>query len=167
MLAQALEGVLQGEPAQPALTAAQGKANEALAERAAQAGPSPVRAVATPRQHLNRTGWSCAFRSPHTWPAHTWPHTRRSPGSSWPRMERSTYRSAGAPHPQACWAWLSSPAREPEAVRLLPVRRDVVTGEGWRERVGDETAAAWSALLAREDTTRETRWEQAPEGLAP
>ncbi|MCC7355684.1 MAG: extracellular solute-binding protein [Anaerolineae bacterium] len=76
--------------------------------------------------------------------------------------------SAQTEHRDACWAWLSFVSGEPEAVSLLPVRRDVAASEAWRKEVGAATAAAWHAILERGevssglslglDAGRETYW---------
>jgi multiple sugar transport system substrate-binding protein len=62
---------------------------------------------------------------------------------------RALYISANATHPDACWAWITFLSAQPQAVRLLPVRRDVAESDAWRERAGPEAAQAWSEILAR------------------
>jgi ABC-type glycerol-3-phosphate transport system substrate-binding protein len=62
---------------------------------------------------------------------------------------RALYISANATHPDACWAWITFLSAQPQAVRMLPVRRDVAESDAWRERAGPEAAQAWSEILAR------------------
>jgi ABC-type glycerol-3-phosphate transport system substrate-binding protein len=68
---------------------------------------------------------------------------------SFPATLRALYISANAADPDACWQWIAFLSAQPQAVRLLPVRRDVAASDAWRERVGQETAEAWMQILAR------------------
>ena len=59
------------------------------------------------------------------------------------------YISADTQVAQACWEWISFLSAQPQAVVLLPARRDVAQGEEWRRLVGEEVATAWDETVAR------------------
>lgn len=62
---------------------------------------------------------------------------------------RSFFISAQTDKRDACWRWLSFLVMQPEATTMLPASLAVVESDVWREGVGEETAAAWQAVLAR------------------
>ena len=76
--------------------------------------------------------------------------------------------SAQAPNPEACWAWIAFVSTQPEAVSLLPVRRDMIRDPTWRKRAGEDAAEAWLTILERGEalpsssltnaTSRATYW---------
>jgi len=76
--------------------------------------------------------------------------------------------SAQAPNPEACWAWIAFVSTQPEAVSLLPVRRDMIRDPTWRKRAGEDVAEAWLTILERGEalpsssltnaTSRATYW---------
>jgi len=67
---------------------------------------------------------------------------------------RALFISQETPYPEACWTWISYLSAQPEAIRDLPVRSDVVSEEAWRGKVGPETANAWQAIAERGDVLR-------------
>ena len=60
--------------------------------------------------------------------------------------------SAQAPNPEACWAWIAFVSAQPEAMPLLPVRRDTIQDATWRKRAGEDVAEAWLTILERGET---------------
>ncbi len=68
---------------------------------------------------------------------------------SFPATLRVLYISTAATDPDACWEWITFLSAQPQATRLLPVRRDAVASDAWGERAGREVAETWSASLAR------------------
>jgi len=68
---------------------------------------------------------------------------------SFPTTLRVLYISASAGDPDASWQWITFLSTRPQAVRLLPVRRDVAASDAWREHPGQETTDAWTEILAR------------------
>jgi hypothetical protein len=69
-------------------------------------------------------------------------------------LSRALFISRHTTHPEACWKWIAFLSEQPEAVRDLPVRRDVAEADAWREKVDSETADVWLAILARGDALR-------------
>jgi hypothetical protein len=69
--------------------------------------------------------------------------------------------SAQAERPEDCWEWMWYLSAQPEAIDLLPVRPDLARSDVWRQRVGDELADAWLAVLEREETMQPP-WQQSP-----
>jgi len=80
---------------------------------------------------------------------------------SFPTTLRALYISANAADPNASWQWIAFLSAQPQAVRLLPVRRDVAASDTWRERAGQETAEAWTEILARPQAPQ-PRWSTDP-----
>ena len=62
---------------------------------------------------------------------------------------RALFISAQAPYPTACWTWIAFLSAQPEAVSLLPARRDIAASDGWRNQVGPDTAGVWQTILVR------------------
>ncbi len=60
------------------------------------------------------------------------------------------YISAKSANPAAAWAWLSFLSAQPEAVKLLPVNKDIAADPAWAQRVGQETSAAWRQILEQD-----------------
>jgi ABC-type glycerol-3-phosphate transport system substrate-binding protein len=80
---------------------------------------------------------------------------------SFPATLRALYISVNAIDPDACWQWIAFLSAQPQAVRLLPVRRDVAASDTWRERVGQETAEAWTEILAHPQASQPS-WSTDP-----
>ena len=80
---------------------------------------------------------------------------------SFPATLRALYISVNAMDPDACWQWIAFLSAQPQAVRLLPVRRDIAASDTWRERVGQETAEAWTEILAHPQASQPS-WSTDP-----
>lgn len=55
--------------------------------------------------------------------------------------------SADAEARQACWQWITFLTGQPEATTALPARRSVAESDAYRQRVGEDLAAAYRASL--------------------
>jgi ABC-type glycerol-3-phosphate transport system substrate-binding protein len=63
------------------------------------------------------------------------------------------YISADTPAKQACWKWISYLTGATEVKQGLPARKSVAESEAYRQKVGDERAAAYQASLGESGTS--------------